>query len=106
MATKVGAKLATKTGGALGAKLAGPLLDATVGVGILLWDVWDTNHTANVERPILRENLVDYIAQVEESVLENPTNGIMTVTNKIDEEIFKSIRIVKDAQASIAGVNS
>ncbi|MBD2073035.1 hypothetical protein H6F86_03860 [Phormidium sp. FACHB-592] len=103
MATKIGAKLATKTGGTLAAKLGGTLLDATVGVGILLWDVWDTNHTANIEKPILRKNLIDYITQVEESVLENPTNGIMTVTSKIDEEILRSIHIVKDAQASFAG---
>jgi len=106
MVAKVGAKLAAKTGGTLAAKLGSTFLDATVGVGILLWDVWDTNHTANIEKPILRKNLIDYIAQVEESVLENPTNGIMTVTNKIDGEILRSIHIVKDAQASFAGTNS
>lgn len=105
MATKVGAKLAAKTGGTLGAKLGGTFLDATVGVGILLWDVWDTNHTASIEKPILRKNLIDYIAQVKESVLENPTNGIMTITNKIDAEILRSIQIVKDTQASLDGVS-
>lgn len=105
MATKVGSKLAAKTGGTLGAKLGGTFLDATVGVGILLWDVWDTNHTASIEKPILRKNLIDYIAQVKESVLENPTNGIMTVTSKIDREILRSIQIVKDTQASLDKVS-
>lgn len=104
LATKVGAKLAAKTGGTLAAKLGGTFLDATVGVGIILWDFWDTNHTANIEKPILRKNLIDYIAEVEESVLENPTNGIMTVTNKIDGEILRAIQIVKDTQSSLAEV--
>ncbi len=106
MVAKVGAKLAAKTGGTLAAKVGSTFLDATVGVGILLWDVWDTNHTANIEKPILRKNLIDYIAQVKESVLNNPTNGIMTVTDKIDGEIFKAIHIVKDAQTSFAEANS
>ena len=105
MVTKVGAKLAAKTGGTLAAKLGGTFLDATVGVGIILWDVWDTNHTANIEKPILRRNLIDYIAEIKESVLENPTNGIMTITDKIDAEILKSIQIVKDTQASLDGVS-
>ncbi|HEY9647586.1 MAG TPA: hypothetical protein V6C88_14515 [Chroococcidiopsis sp.] len=105
MATNIGAKLAAKTGGILAAKLGATFLDATVGVGILLWDVWDTQHTANIEKPILRKNLIDYIAQIEESVLENPTNGIMTVTSKIDEEILRSIHIVKDTQASFVGAS-
>ncbi|MGI0486400.1 hypothetical protein ACN4EK_13250 [Pantanalinema rosaneae CENA516] len=105
MATKVGAKLAAKTGGTLAAKLGGTFLDATVGVGIILWDVWDTNHTANIEKPILRKNLIDYIAEIKGSVLENPTNGIMTITDRIDAEILRSIQIVKDTQASLDGVS-
>lgn len=96
MAAKVGGKIATKTGGILAAKLGSTFLDATVGVGILMWDIWDTHHTANVEKPILRQNLVDYIAQIEESVLSNPDNGVMAITKKINDKIFGAIDIAQD----------
>lgn len=54
MASKLGAKMAVKTGAVLTGKVASALLDATVGVGIIIWDLWDTKHTAAIEKPILR----------------------------------------------------
>jgi hypothetical protein len=102
MATKAGAKIATKTGGVLAAKLGGTLLDAGVGAGIILWDVWDVHHTANIEKPILRQSLVEYIAQVKESVLQNPDNGIMTVTEGVNRQIFQGMQITKDMDHSLA----
>lgn len=96
LAGKAGAKIAAKTGSVLATKIGGTFLDATVGVGILLWDIWDTNHTASIEKPILRQNLVDYLQLVKESVLDNPDNGIMTVVEKIDQTILRSIHIARD----------
>lgn len=106
LATKAGAKIATKTGGMLAAKLGGTLLDAGVGAGIIIWDIWDTHHTANIEKPILRQNLVEYIDQVEESILENPNNGIMTVLDKIDQTILQSIHITRDLNVPLSIPNS
>ena len=106
LATKAGAKIATKTGGILTAKLGSTLLDASVGVGIIIWDVWDTHHTANIEKPILRENLVDYLGKVEDSILENPDNGVMTVVDKIDQRILQSVHITRDLNVSFSAPNS
>jgi hypothetical protein len=106
LATKAGAKIATKTGGILAAKLGSTLLDASVGVGIIIWDIWDTHHTANIENPILRKNLVDYLGKVEDSILENPDNGVMTVVDKIDQKILQSIHITRDLNVSFSAPNS
>lgn len=91
LASKAGAKIATKTGAALVGKVASAVLDSTVGVGIILWDIWDNNHTANIEKPILRANLAEYLQEVKQSLLTNPENGIMAAVDQIESKILKSI---------------
>jgi hypothetical protein len=91
MASKAGAKVAAKTGASLVGKLGASVLDCTVGVGILLWDVWDTNHTANVEKPILHDNLAAYLQEVKYSLLNNRENGIMTVIDQIQSKIVPNL---------------
>ncbi len=96
LASKAGSKIAIKSGSALAGKVASSVLDCTVGVGIILWDVWDTNHTANVEKPILRNNLTDYLTEVKFSLLNNPQNGIMTVISQIEGLIVPNLnRVIK-----------
>lgn len=91
LATKTSTKLATKTGGVVAGKVGSVFLDATVGVGIILWDVWDVNHTAEIEKPILRDNLITYLEVVKDSLLHNPDTGIMSVINQIQEAVIQSI---------------
>ncbi|MGJ5675112.1 MAG: hypothetical protein ACR9NN_16110 [Nostochopsis sp.] len=90
-AGKAGAKMATKTGGAVAAKLGAELLDPIVGVGIIIWDVWDFNQTVAVEKPILRDAISDYLQQVKLSLLGNPDNGIMSAINQVESGMFKNI---------------
>jgi hypothetical protein len=91
LASKAGAKVATKTGAVLAGKLGAAVLDCTVGVGIILWDVWDTNHTAHVEKPILHDNLAAYLQEVKYSLLNNRENGIMTVIDQIQSKIVPNL---------------
>lgn len=91
LASKAGAKVATKTGTVLAGKLGAAVLDCTVGVGIILWDVWDTNHTAHVEKPILHDNLAAYLQEVKFSLLNNRENGIMTVIDQIQSKIVPKL---------------
>ncbi|TBR58807.1 hypothetical protein B4U84_23275 [Westiellopsis prolifica IICB1] len=91
-AGKAGAKMAAKTGGAVAAKLGAELLDPIVGVGIIIWDVWDFNHTVAVEKPILRDAISDYLQQVKLSLLDNPENGIMSAINQVENGMFKNVR--------------
>ncbi|NJK36312.1 MAG: hypothetical protein HC920_00195 [Oscillatoriales cyanobacterium SM2_3_0] len=90
-AGKAGAKIAVKTGASLAGKVAAGLLDSAVGVGILIWDVWDTHHTATLEKPILRQTLLDYLEQVKASILDNPETGIMGAINQIEHRIVDSL---------------
>lgn len=91
LASKAGAKVATKTGASLAGKLGASVLDCSVGVGILLWDVWDNNHTAFVEKPILHDNLAAYLQEVKFSLLNNRENGIMTVIDQIQSKIVPKL---------------
>jgi len=91
LAGKAGAKVATKTGGVLAGKIGGAFLDATVAVGIILWDVWDINHTAQIERPILKANLIDYLQEVKDSLLNNPQTGMMNIVKQMESAIASSL---------------
>jgi hypothetical protein len=88
---KIGAKIAAKTGGTLSAKIGAGLLDPIVGIGIIVWDLWDHDHTVKIERPILRKNIADYLQEVKFSLLDNPVNGIMTPIEQIETQILQSI---------------
>lgn len=103
LAGKAGAKIATKTGSILGGQIGSGLLDCTIGVGILIWDIWETNHSASIEKPILRQNLVDYLHTVQDSLLTNPNNGIMTAVNAIDRNILQAIDIAKSVTVNKLG---
>ena len=90
-ASKAAAKVAAKTGGAVTAELGSSLIDPVVGIGILIWDIWDYSHTVEVERPMLRNNILDYLDNVERSLLKNPENGIMAAIYQLEDGILKSL---------------
>ena len=92
IAGKTGTKIATKTGGVVAGKIGTALLDTTVGVGIILWDIWDNKNTASVEKPIMRENIADYLQQVKDSLLYNSDNGIMTAVDNVQDTLIESVR--------------
>ncbi|MFO5526498.1 MAG: hypothetical protein ACLBM1_01450 [Cuspidothrix sp.] len=94
-AGKAGAKMAAKTGGMVAGKIGAELLDPIVGIGILIWDLWDYNHTVSINRPILRASILKYLHQVKHSLLNNPTNGIMASINQLDSGILKSVQLAK-----------
>lgn len=89
IAVKGSAKLAAKTGGAVAGELGIlPFLDPIVGVGIIIWDVWDYNHTVQVEKPILREAILDYLQEIKVSLLDD---NIMAAIHQIEDSMIKSI---------------
>lgn len=90
-AGKAGAQMAAKTGGAIAGKIGAELLDLIVTLGILIWDLWDYNHTVSVSRPILRSVILDYLSEVKNSLLDNPVNGIMTSIHQLEGGILKSL---------------
>jgi hypothetical protein len=91
VASKAAAKVATKTGGTVASQLGVGLIDPIVGIGIIIWDLWDYNHTVTVERPILREHIVAYLKDVKKSLLTHPETGIMAAIYQLESGILKSL---------------
>lgn len=91
-AGKAAAKMAAKTGGTVAGQLGVSLIDPIVGVGILIWDIWDYDHTVKVERPILRAHIVEYLKDVKKSLLTNPESGIMAAIYQLESGILKSLQ--------------
>ncbi len=91
LAGTAASKLAAKTGGTVAAELGTSLVDPIVGVGIFIWDLWDYQHTVELERPVLKTNLVDYLQGVEQSLLNDPETGIMSAVVQLEQGIFQSL---------------
>ena len=87
MAAKTAAKMATKTGGKVAVKTGGKFLGAIIAIGIIIWDVWDHHATKNKAKPILRQNIYDYLNEVKESILHDPSYGIMTIIYEMEQSI-------------------
>ena len=91
MAGTAAAKLAAKTGGTVAAELGTSLVDPIVGVGIFIWDIWDYQHTVDLERPLLKANLLDYLQGVERSLLNDPETGVLSAIGQLEQGIFQSL---------------
>lgn len=91
-AGKAAAKVASKTGGKVAGKVGGKFLGPIIGLGVIIWDVWDHHHTKKVEKPILRENLMDYLAEVKESLLHEPETGLMSIIGSMQSSVISSLK--------------
>lgn len=91
LATKSAAKMAAKTGGKVAAKTGGKFLGTIIAVGIIIWDVWDHYATKKKAKPVLRQNIYDYLKEVKESILHDPAYGIMTIIYQMEQTISKTV---------------
>jgi hypothetical protein len=91
-AGQAAATLATRTGAKVGVKASGKFLGAIIGLGVLAWDLWDHQHTERVERPLLRENLMDYLAELQHALLYDPEAGIMTMIDAVEHTMVSALR--------------
>lgn len=95
-ATKIATKTATKvvaegagevTAGIIGLQLLNPI----AGIGVLAWDIWDHHNTVKVNRPIMRENIENYLIEVEDSLLNDRDTGILSSIYKFHDGIMDSL---------------
>ena len=91
LAAKSAAKMAAKTGGKVAAKTGGKFLGTIVAVGIIIWDVWDHYATKKKAKPVLRQNIHDYLTEVKASILHDPDYGIMTVIYEMERSISQHV---------------
>jgi len=89
-AGKAAAKIAAKAGGAVAAKVT-QVLDPLLGIGIVIWDLWDYNRMVAASRPLLRENISDYLQEVKMSILYAPENSIMAAIETVEQEIITGV---------------
>jgi hypothetical protein len=87
LAAKSAAKMAAKTGGKVAAKTGGKFLGTIIAIGIIIWDVWDHHATVKKARPVLRQNIYDYLSEVKQSILHDPEYGIMTIIYRMEQDI-------------------
>jgi hypothetical protein len=85
-------KAAAKTGGAIAAELGAAVLDPVVGVGILVWDVVDYRQSIKRDRPVLKQNLTDYLQDVQQMLLNHPESGVMAAITQLEQNILKSLQ--------------
>ncbi len=92
LATKTAAQMAAKTGGKVAAKTGGKFLGSIIAIGIIIWDVWDHYSTKAKAQPILRQNIHDYLQEVKQSILHDPSYGIMTIIYQMEQGISVDVK--------------
>ncbi len=91
-AGKAAAATAAKAGAATSAKLGTKLLGPIVLIGVVTWDVLDHNRSRNIDEPILRENLNDYLSLLHDMLLNDAESGMMGVILRIETSISESLQ--------------
>lgn len=92
VALKAGSKLAVK-GGASVAISATQLIDPILAIGFIAWDVWDYNNMVTNSRPILRQNILDYLTEFKYQTLQNPEIGIVPNLEEIQNSLITKINL-------------
>jgi hypothetical protein len=90
-AAKASSKLAVKAGASTVAKTASQLLDPLLAVGFLAWDVWDYQLMVSSSRPELRQNISDYLHELELSILYSPNGSIMAAIKEIEDGLLTAL---------------
>jgi len=91
LAGKAAAKMAAKTGAKVAAKIGGEMLGSIIGIGIIIWDIYDHYKTRSINEPILRENLYDYIDLMCEELLTSPDSGVMSAIDQLEQDIMDAL---------------
>lgn len=88
---KAAVKLGTKTASTVAAKLGAQVLDPILIAGLLILDLWDYNRMVSESKPILRQNIFDYLNELRISLLNSPENSIMTAIEEVESEIINGL---------------
>ena len=108
--TKIAAKLSTKAAGKVAGKVSIPafstigleLVDPLAALGILAWDIWDHYHTVNVERPIMRQAIVEYLNEMKLGLIYNSQDSIMSAIYSFEDSLINKLKADKPSQNAIS----
>jgi len=85
-------QIASRTGARVASRTGGRLVGLIIGIGIILWDLWDHEQTKEIERPKLRQAIVDYFEEIKKSLMYDPESGVMSLITSMQENILASLR--------------
>lgn len=91
MAAKSSAKLAAKTGEKVAGKMGGKMLGPIIGIGIIVWDLYDHETTRAQAEPMLRDSIEDYLYEVKDAMLHDTEDGVMAVVHEIEFNALQSL---------------
>ena len=69
-------------------KFLGPI----IAVGVIAWDLWDHHRTEEINRPILRQNLADYLTELQFSLLHEPETGLLSIIYQLETNIVSQLK--------------
>jgi hypothetical protein len=85
-------KVSGQAGAKVAAKFGGRWLGPIILLAAIAWDLWDHHHTVEVERPILRKSLVEYLGEMKHSLLYEPETGLMSVIHSLELNVVASLK--------------
>ncbi len=91
IALKAGSKLAVKGGTSVAVSTTAKLIDPLLAIGFVAWDVWDYKNMVADSRPILRKNILDYLTEFKNQILQDPEIGIVPKLEEIEYELIKQL---------------
>ena len=91
-AAKAAGKMASETGARVASRAGGRLLGLIIGVGIVMWEMWDHERTQELERPKLRQAIVEYFDEVQQNLLYDPEYGIIAILDIMRGNVLASLR--------------
>lgn len=80
-ARKILAKTGTNTAAVLGVRLIGKKI---IALGGIAWELWDYNHAIEVEKPAMRQELIDNLTLVKTDVFYQSEYGIMSIVDRLE----------------------
>ncbi|MGB3513780.1 MAG: hypothetical protein WBA93_32150 [Microcoleaceae cyanobacterium] len=87
-ASKILAKTGTNTAAVLGVRIIGKKI---IALGGIAWELWDYNHAIEVEKPAMRQQLINNLILVKDDVLYQPEYGILSVIDKLEIAVRDSL---------------
>jgi len=91
LAIKASSKVAVKSGTSIALSTTAKLADPLLAIGFVVWDVWDYTKMVKKSRPILRQNILDYLTELKNQTLYDSTIGIVPALEEIEAQVINKL---------------